>query len=113
MEKKYRLNFRMPTWLIEQADECAAQFGINRTDLAELGLRRLVHDIQTERIGKAMELYLRSRPNYKECGATIQMRLPRIIVDYLRFNQYNISVCVREALGRIINRTYDEPWKNQ
>lgn len=113
MEKKYRLNFRMPTRLIEQADERAAEFGITRTDLAELGLRRLVHDIQTERIGKAMELYLRSRPNYKECGATAQMRLPRIIVDYLRFNQYNISVCVREALERTLNRTYDEPWKSQ
>lgn len=112
MEKKFRLNFRMPQWLIEQADERAAEFGITRTDLAELGLRRLVHDIQTERIGKAMELYLRSRPDYKECGATVQMRLPRIIVDYLRFNQYNLSICVREALRRILNRTY-EPWKSQ
>lgn len=113
MEKKYRMNFRMPQYLIERADELAREFGITRTDLADLGLRRLVHDIQTERIGKVMELYLRSRPDYNKCDASVQMRLPRIIVDYLRFNQYNLSICVREALGRILNRTYDELWKSK
>lgn len=102
MEKKYRLNFRMPPMLIEQADECAAHMGITRTDLAELGLRHLLHDMQTDRLSKSEELRLLNRPDYKECGSTCQMRLPRIIIDYLRLNQYNLSLCVREAMDYMI-----------
>lgn len=107
MEKTYRLSLRMPRTLIEQADKYAAEYGITRTEVAELGLRHLVHDMQVDRISKSDYNRLHSNPDYGLEQQSVQMRLPRIMIDYLRMNVYNVSACVREALTIMINRTHN------
>lgn len=95
--ERQRIALRLPTTYLENLDEIARQHNQTRTEVIEEALMHLVKDIQHDIYCEDFLATLRDRSSIKTKSSVINIRLPKMYLDYLKLNLYNITACVKTA----------------
>lgn len=95
--ERQRIALRLPTTYLENLDEIARQHNQTRTEVIEEALMHLVKDIQHDTYCDDFLATLRDRSSTKSNSTVINIRLPKMYLDYLKLNLYNITACVKTA----------------
>ena len=95
----YRIQIRIDTGNFLLLDAVARRSGSSRTKIVLYALKKLVHEIQTGR--EPMDSYTqRFFHTNDRTRRELQIRVPVIIIDYLRLNQLNITTCILTSIKR-------------
>lgn len=99
MQETYRIQIRIDTVTYAMLVVTAQRYGTNRTKIVLYSLKRLVHEIQTGREPKDSYTQRFFHTNDRT-RRVLQIRVPIIIIDYLRLNQLNITTCILTSIRR-------------
>lgn len=99
-----RTSIRLRAYDLVRLDTAARDAGITRTDIIVKLLSWLTHSLQTDHQGPETRKLLMSeyfgRQTDPDLQATsrVDVRLPIVIMDYLKFNGYKTTTCLLYAL---------------
>lgn len=95
-----RICLRLPAPLLSAVDARAVAIGydLTRTAIIKESLSLLVHDLQTEHLSSETFEQLLSRYGARCDRQQITLRLPVVILDYLKLNQINLTSAIEVAL---------------
>lgn len=99
-KRKTRACLRLPADMVK----AIRQTGQPMTTVVDAALNDLVHSLQTNRVTVQNRKYLYDRQPNLTGSITCQFRLNSIAVEYIQYNGYNLTTCVKYAI-----RTYLTP----
>lgn len=97
--ERTRISLRLPELLLQNIDLYAARTDRTRTNLIESCLRELIRDIQHDVYAEEFLKTLHDRSLTRTKSTPLQLRLPKMYLDYLRMNQFNIAACIKTAIN--------------
>lgn len=97
--ERTRVALRLPILMLENIDALAARTQNTRTGIIEAALTNLLRDLQHDVYAEEFLATLHDRSMTRTATRLVQLRLPKMLVDYLRINQYNVSACIKTAVN--------------
>lgn len=92
-----RIALKLPIDTLQRIDNDAAALEDTRTGVIEAALEHLIRDMHHDAFSLEYLAFLRQRSATRTASKPIQIRLPKMYLDYLRINQYNITACIKAA----------------
>lgn len=97
LEQTRRCSFRLPTATVNLVDGRRTNTTRSRAILD--CLKMLVHDLQTDRISSEFKKLLLEDNRYMTSRTVVYIRVPVILLEYLKFNGYNLTHCIEAAIS--------------
>ena len=97
--ERTRVALRLPELTITNIDALAARIHNTRTRIIEAALTDFIRDLQHDVYAEEFLSTLHDRSMTRTASRLVQLRLPRMFVDYLRINQYNVTACIKTAVN--------------
>lgn len=92
--RKTRVCLRLPVDFIL----ALRKTGRPMTDTVNEALFDLVHSLQAERVPASVRAFLQKQWRSDYALLSCQFRLEALAVEYLKFNGYNLTTCIKYAL---------------
>lgn len=99
--KRERTSLRLPDTMLAMID--AHKGYSTRTAVIEAALRELIYDMQHDVYHNDFLSSLRKQVLTRTQTTQINIRLPAMYLEYLRFNQYNINACIKYAVTTYVH----------
>lgn len=97
--ERSRFTLRMSETALKNIDTIAAMRNSSRTAVIQDSLTLLVKDLHHDMYADEFLSTLRKKIVTRSETRTVDLRLPKMLLDYLRLNQYNVSTCIKSALN--------------
>lgn len=96
-----RVHVRLQKTTAELLEHTCQKLFLTKTEAVVQGLAELVHDLQTR--PTTNEIFIRTCMNrLARQGQSIeyQFKIPRVITDFIKLNQLNLTTCLTIAIHR-------------